>query len=86
MKRVNFQGGKHPEWKVLDSGASTENSKRSVKLRGYAYVSPNYKGKNPMRITQWRRYPINQKVIKEGSTSNPKAFDTLPRKNILLGS
>lgn len=43
-------------------------------------VSPNYKGKNPITRTQWRRYQRNKKVEKDVTTPHLKPVETSGQK------
>lgn len=49
------------------------------KKRGYM-VSPNYKGKNMMTRTQWRRYQWNKKVGRDITTPYLKLVETFGQK------
>lgn len=79
VEPVNHKGSKRPKWKVLDLEKEAKTLKKRFKPKGYV-VSPNYKGKNPMTITQWRHYQRNKKAGKEASTSQLKPVETFGQK------
>lgn len=74
VEEVSQKGSKRPKWKVMEMGKATEPADDKAEIKGYM-ISPNYKGKNPMTHTQWRRYQRNKKAGKEASSSGTKPVE-----------
>src|SRR4051812_39653862 len=66
VKPINFRG-KRTEWQIQGDGTNAEGSWTDSGSKRKDYISPNYKGKNPMTRTQWRRYQRSHKNGQEGS-------------------
>lgn len=64
---------------MLDLEKETAYPEKKVETKGYV-VSPNYKGKNPMTRTQWRRYQQNKKAGKNVMTPHLKLVETSRQK------
>lgn len=66
IESVNQKGGIKPKWRVLEKETTSLEKKK-----GYI-ISPNYKGKNLMTRTHWRRYQQNKKAGKVITTPQLK--------------
>lgn len=74
IEPVNHKGGKKPKWRVLEKETTSLEKKR-----GYT-IPPNYKGKNSMTRTQWRRYQQNKKVGKVVTNPQLKPSETVGKE------
>lgn len=71
---MSQKGSKWPKWRVMELGKEAKSADKRPESKGYV-DSPNYKGKNPMTRTQWRRYQRNKKAEKEASSSGTKPVE-----------
>lgn len=79
VEEVSRKGSKRPKWRVMELGKEAESADKRAESKGYV-VSLNYKGKNPMTRTQWRRYQHNKRVGKEASPSGTNPVEPTDQK------
>ena len=72
LEPVSQKGGKRPKWKVVVQ--DTVAPEKKVESKNYR-VSPNYKGKNPMTRTQWRRHQRKMQATRKASESQLKPVE-----------